>query len=801
MTNAFEIIGGTPLKGEITPQGAKNEALLILSAVLLTSQKITVSNIPDIKDVNKLIELLGDMGVIVEQLAPDTYSFEAKNIDLDFFLSDAFKEKGGFVLDTTHANITYTNKGVAASELYIKTPQSIVQNTVSIKYDDIKQLTRMPQNSSVDIKLVNSVIAINDVYTILPFVKQFMDPKKFTNNIVKLNTTIDGTLQRLNIPLLQMAAFDGTVVNAKAILYNVTDINNLGYDITIFNSSIPKSDLLKFLPGSKDAMAKLPPVINISTNIKGNLNNTTGSFNISSNTFTLNANGVVKNLKNPKALQYDVALKDSRVDKNFIIAVLPPNTLPQSIELPQTIIVNGTAKGDMNNIQPNLKLSGSYGIVAVKGYIRNFKNSDAALYDLQFATSDFAVGKLIKQDSIIGNVTLTGSAKGKGFDYKTMQSSIKADVQSAGFNNYNYQNASISAELDHGNINSTGNINDPNVRMNYTAVANVAGVYPSNVEATVIVDTVQLQQLNLYKDSLNAKFKLYVKAPNTDPDNLDVYAYTDTSKININNKHYTLDSIIATAVTSNGVNNLSLRSPFADVKANGKFEYDKIGQSISQYIDKYYKIGNAPAQSLPAQQISFEGTIKKHPLVTDLVTGLSYENITFKGAYASQGGGSTAHLSGAQLEIRAGIKMVHVPYRGAAPALNDLIAGHIDMFFDTLTTSVPLHQADKIRIMAVAGDERTPTLPDIPTIAESGLPGFRSITWFAMVGPPALPAALAARINRDVVDILRRPAVSAKLRDLRLDPMIGTPADAARFFAEETDLWSKVIREANVTVQ
>jgi tripartite-type tricarboxylate transporter receptor subunit TctC len=169
--------------------------------------------------------------------------------------------------------------------------------------------------------------------------------------------------------------------------------------------------------------------------------------------------------------------------------------------------------------------------------------------------------------------------------------------------------------------------------------------------------------------------------------------------------------------------------------------------------------------------------------------------------YASQGGGSTAHLSGAQLEIRAGIKMVHVPYRGAAPALNDLIAGHIDMFFDTLTTSVPLHQADKIRIMAVADDERAPTLPDIPTIAESGLPGFRSITWFAMVGPPAMPAALAARINRDVVDILRRPAVSAKLRDLRLDPMIGTPADAARFFTEETELWSKVIREANVTVQ
>lgn len=95
MTNAFVINGGKRLKGEIIPQGAKNEALQVISAVLLTGEKITISNIPDIKDVNKLIELLGDMGVTVERLKPDTYSFEAKNIDLDFFLSDEFKEKGG----------------------------------------------------------------------------------------------------------------------------------------------------------------------------------------------------------------------------------------------------------------------------------------------------------------------------------------------------------------------------------------------------------------------------------------------------------------------------------------------------------------------------------------------------------------------------------------------------------------------------------------------------------------------------------------------------------------------------------
>ncbi|HEY0898614.1 MAG TPA: UDP-N-acetylglucosamine 1-carboxyvinyltransferase, partial [Sphingobacteriaceae bacterium] len=89
--NAFQIVGGKPLKGEIIPQGAKNEALQIISAVLLTEEKVTISNIPDIKDVNKLIELLGDLGVTVERLNKDTYTFEAKNINLDFFSSETFK--------------------------------------------------------------------------------------------------------------------------------------------------------------------------------------------------------------------------------------------------------------------------------------------------------------------------------------------------------------------------------------------------------------------------------------------------------------------------------------------------------------------------------------------------------------------------------------------------------------------------------------------------------------------------------------------------------------------------------------
>ena len=172
-----------------------------------------------------------------------------------------------------------------------------------------------------------------------------------------------------------------------------------------------------------------------------------------------------------------------------------------------------------------------------------------------------------------------------------------------------------------------------------------------------------------------------------------------------------------------------------------------------------------------------------------------------KVTFASQGVGSTAQLSAAMLEQMGGIKMLHVPYRGALPALNDVIAGHVDMFFDTATTSVPLFHGGRLRILAVGSTKRLAALPDIPTVQETGLPGFRSITWFALAAPPETPAPLVTKINRDTVDILKDPAVSSKLRALQLEPSATSPEETARFFADELKLWGKVIKDANITVQ
>jgi tripartite-type tricarboxylate transporter receptor subunit TctC len=167
--------------------------------------------------------------------------------------------------------------------------------------------------------------------------------------------------------------------------------------------------------------------------------------------------------------------------------------------------------------------------------------------------------------------------------------------------------------------------------------------------------------------------------------------------------------------------------------------------------------------------------------------------------FGSQGVGSTAHLSASQLEVLASIRMVHVPYRGALAALNDVIAGHIDMFFDTLATSVPQWRAGKVRILGVASAERAPSVPELPTIAEQGVPGFRSITWFALVAPPGTPAEIVDKVNRDVNAAFG--ALADKLTAIRLEPMPGSTADAARFIADESALWGKVIAEAHVSIK
>jgi len=172
-----------------------------------------------------------------------------------------------------------------------------------------------------------------------------------------------------------------------------------------------------------------------------------------------------------------------------------------------------------------------------------------------------------------------------------------------------------------------------------------------------------------------------------------------------------------------------------------------------------------------------------------------------KVTYASQGPGTTSHLTAELFTKETGTKMLHVPYRGTGPALNDLIAGHVDFMFMELASSLKLHEAGKAKILAVATDKRLDTLPDVPTLIEIGVPDMVSDTWNAISAPPKTPAPIVAKLNRAINDILGENDSKARFRELNLLPAGGSPQDMARLKKEETERWSKVIRDAGIVAE
>lgn len=168
--------------------------------------------------------------------------------------------------------------------------------------------------------------------------------------------------------------------------------------------------------------------------------------------------------------------------------------------------------------------------------------------------------------------------------------------------------------------------------------------------------------------------------------------------------------------------------------------------------------------------------------------------------YASQGNGSTTHLTMELLKSRTGTTVTHVPYRGAAPAVNDLAGGHVDTMFSDVGGILPLHQAGKVRIIAAAGRKRVSQLPDIPTIDESGVRDFDSSTFYSLMAPPKTPVAIRAKLNKAIVAALQSPELQAKLQSIYVDSSDLDTNQMGDFIKSQAKMWGEVIRAANITV-
>ena len=165
-------------------------------------------------------------------------------------------------------------------------------------------------------------------------------------------------------------------------------------------------------------------------------------------------------------------------------------------------------------------------------------------------------------------------------------------------------------------------------------------------------------------------------------------------------------------------------------------------------------------------------------------------------SFGSSGSGTSIHLSGELFNTLAGVKMQHIPYKGRAQAVPDLLGGRIHMIFDNMPSALPLVKSGDVRAIAVTSAKRSPAAPDIPTIAESGLPAFEATSWFALLGPAGMPREVQARINQETAKVLAMPDVKEKLASLGLDVAPGTPEALANLMQDETAKWAKVVKES-----
>lgn len=167
-------------------------------------------------------------------------------------------------------------------------------------------------------------------------------------------------------------------------------------------------------------------------------------------------------------------------------------------------------------------------------------------------------------------------------------------------------------------------------------------------------------------------------------------------------------------------------------------------------------------------------------------------------SFASPGAGSQAHLAGELLALNGGVQLLHVPYKGIGPALNDLLGGQVSMMFAQMSSVLPHIKSGKLRALGVASLKRSPLMPDTPTIAEQGLPRFEAVSWYALMVPASTPRAVIDKLNGETVKLFARPELKDKLAALGMDAATGKPAELAAAIQADTVRWTEVIRQKNI---
>ncbi|MEP7251578.1 MAG: translocation/assembly module TamB domain-containing protein, partial [Ginsengibacter sp.] len=366
----------------------------------------------------------------------------------------------------------------------------------------------------------------------------------------------------------------------------------LGLDIDLENSKLAMKDLLTLVPALAAQMGNIPSsgTVYIDARITGTVNNLNlQKAQIRGLTATdVNVSGVIRGLPDPKKLYADIDIKKFQTSRNDITALVPPNTLPPNITLPESFSAFGKVKGGMNDLYTDLTLNSTLGGAQLKGTLVNITDQKNAKYDLALKARNLDIGRLM-QNPQLGMVTGDIVAKGHGFDPQTANASFNGAIANVTLNKYNYQNIKLDGNIANKNYDITAIIHDPNLEANVAASGEFLQKFPS-VHLKASIDSINTQPLGFTPQPVKYHGDIDGDFTNVDPDNLAGNLLVTHSILVNNGQRITLDSLEIVANNTPGNKSIALKSDFASATIKGQYTVTQLADVFQQSIDPYFAL-------------------------------------------------------------------------------------------------------------------------------------------------------------------------------------------------------------------
>ncbi len=431
-------------------------------------------------------------------------------------------------------------------------------------------------------------------------------------------------------------------VSYPSLAKAMDDFSLIELNMNIDNSLIQVADILAFVPrlSKQPAFKNINDVFQIDAKIDGSL----AKLNIKKLIFKgfkntrLELDGVITDVLDTNKLFADLNIKNASTSIQDIKSLTPNDVFPKNIVFPNSMSLSGQIKGGMKELLADLDIRSSLGNAIVAGNIKEFRSPFLASYNADVTVSSLQVGKIMHQEETLGNISADLTISGKGYDPEIAKADIKAIIKSVVYKKYNYQDVTVTANLDRQQIKTSGFLKDPNIHVSFFGEGDLNKSYPCFM-LTAEIDSIKTGPLNLTKDPFIYRGHVEADFPVLSLDSLQGQTYITKSLIVANNRRITLDSITLEAKYDTDGQSILARTDFAQFMIKGQYKLAQLGTIFMDAIEPYYAMERDTSNVvLDEYDFKLSGSITDHPTIRALLPDLTrMSKITLEGAFSPEG--------------------------------------------------------------------------------------------------------------------------------------------------------------------